>query len=401
MPCTKCENGKYKWGENGECKYDSKDACEKANPNHYKKSKITKIVELIIADSNQEMTIDAISLVTNPAIEQDFVYMKKHKNNLTFAKIDEEKRMVISPALIPNKQIFRHDPNTDSDYYVYFSVDTIKKASELYLKHNNHHSATYQHEEDVKVILTTESWIKSGDQDKSNLYGYDLPIGTWFVTMRIDNDEMWQKIKDGELRGISIEGYFIDKMEKMGKQELANKEIMKKPTDHEILSAFNELIQEKKIDLAATKISLGIADDVEKLTQQAKNLIPDLTKDVNAIKESEKNIVKENKLLIKQKSVLEKAENKKRELAKDFERATDNEKTAEREFKQSERTLKSSKDSIDFLNKRLNKTKAKASKTRTNLEKKLNTLEKAAKDLGVKIPTGEASKVLRKLISLL
>ena len=401
MPCTKCENGKYKWGENGECKYDSKDACEKANPNHYKKSKITKIVELIIADSNQEMTIDAISLVTNPAIEQDFVYMKKHKNNLTFAKIDEEKRMVISPALIPNKQIFRHDPNTDSDYYVYFSVDTIKKASELYLKHNNHHSATYQHEEDVKGILTTESWIKSGDQDKSNLYGYDLPIGTWFVTMRIDNDEMWQKIKDGELRGISIEGYFIDKMEKMGKQELANKEIMKKPTDHEILSAFNELIQEKKIDLAATKISLGIADDVEKLTQQAKNLIPDLTKDVNAIKESEKNIVKENKLLIKQKSVLEKAENKKRELAKDFERATDNEKTAEREFKQSERTLKSSKDSIDFLNKRLNKTKAKASKTRTNLEKKLNTLEKAAKDLGVKIPTGEASKVLRKLISLL
>ena len=401
MPCTKCENGKYKWGENGECKYDSKDACEKANPNHYKKSKITKIVELIIADSNQEMTIDAISLVTNPAIEQDFVYMKKHKNNLTFAKIDEEKRMVISPALIPNKQIFRHDPNTDSDYYVYFSVDTIKKASELYLKHNNHHSATYQHEEDVKGILTTESWIKSGDPDKSNLYGYDLPIGTWFVTMRIDNDEMWQKIKDGELRGISIEGYFIDKMEKMGKQELANKEIMKKPTDHEILSAFNELIQEKKIDLAATKISLGIADDVEKLTQQAKNLIPDLTKDVNAIKESEKNIVKENKLLIKQKSVLEKAENKKRELAKDFERATDNEKTAEREFKQSERTLKSSKDSIDFLNKRLNKTKAKASKTRTNLEKKLNTLEKAAKDLGVKIPTGEASKVLRKLISLL
>ena len=238
MPCTKCDNGKWKWGENGECKYDSKEACEKANPKHYKKSKITKIVELIIADSNQEMTIDAISLVTNPAIEQDFVYMKKDKNNLTFAKLDEEKRMVISPALIPNKQIFRHDPNTNSDYYVYFSVDTVRKASELYLKHNNHHSATYQHEEDVKGILTTESWIKAGDQDKSNLYGYDLPIGTWFVTMRIDNDEMWTKIKDGELRGLSIEGYFIDKMEKMSKTE--------KPSDEEILSALNEIITDIK-----------------------------------------------------------------------------------------------------------------------------------------------------------
>ena len=238
MPCTKCDNGKWKWGENGECKYDSKDACEKANPDHYKKSKITKIVELIIADSNQEMTIDAISLVTNPAIEQDFVYMKKHKNNLTFAKIDEEKRMVISPALIPNKQIFRHDPNTDSNYYVYFSVDTVRRASELYLKHNNHHSATYQHEENVKGILTTESWIKSGDQDKSNLYGYDLPLGTWFVTMRIDNDEMWQKIKEGELRGLSIEGYFIDKMQKMSETI--------KPTNEEILSALNEIITDIK-----------------------------------------------------------------------------------------------------------------------------------------------------------
>ena len=88
------------------------------------------------------MAIDAISLVSSPAIEQDFVFFGKEKNNLTFAKIDEEKRMLVSPALIPNKQIFRYDPNTDSDYYVYFSPETVLKASELYLKHNNHHKAT-------------------------------------------------------------------------------------------------------------------------------------------------------------------------------------------------------------------------------------------------------------------
>ena len=239
MPCTKCDNGKYKWGENGECKYDSKAACEKANPKHYKNLKSsTKIVELVISDESQELTIDAISLVTNPAIEQDFVYFGKEKNNLTLAKIDEEKRMLISPALIPNKQIFRHDPNTNSDYYVYFSKETVREASELYLKYNNHHKATYQHEEDVKGVITTESWIKAGEQDKSNLYGYNLPVGTWFVTMKIDNDEMWSKIKDGELKGLSIEGYFVDKMEKMSETP--------EPTNEEILSALNEIIQDIK-----------------------------------------------------------------------------------------------------------------------------------------------------------
>ena len=237
MPCKKCGK-KWKWGENGECKYDSKDACEKANPKHYESLKSTKIVELVISDESEELTIDAISLVTSPAIEQDFVFFGKEKNNLTFAKIDEEKRMLVSPALIPNKQIFRYDPNTDSDYYVYFSKDTVKQAAELYLKHNNHHKATYQHEERVSGVLTIESWIKEGDMDKSKLYGYDLPDGTWFVKMKIENDEMWDKIKSGELKGLSIEGYFIDKMEKMSETI--------KPSNEEILSALNEIIQDIK-----------------------------------------------------------------------------------------------------------------------------------------------------------
>ena len=101
------------------------------------KNKTTKIVELVIEENNEMLAIDAISLVSAPAIEQDFVFFGKDKHNLTFAKVDEEKRMLVSPALIPNKQIFRYDPNTDSEYYVYFSPDTVRKASELYLKHNN------------------------------------------------------------------------------------------------------------------------------------------------------------------------------------------------------------------------------------------------------------------------
>jgi hypothetical protein len=238
MPCTKCKEGKYKWGETGECEYDTLEECQAANPDH-EYEKTTSIRELIIDDNSEELAIDAISLVSAPAIDQDFVYFGKEKNNLTFAKVDEEKRMLVSPALIPNKQIFRYDPNTDSEYYVYFSPETIRKASELYLKHNNHHKATYEHQDRVSGVLTVESWIKEGDQDKSKLFGYDLPNGTWFVKMKINNDELWQKVKEGELKGLSIEGYFIDRMEKMSE---------KTPTDQEILSALNEIIRENQIN---------------------------------------------------------------------------------------------------------------------------------------------------------
>tara|TARA_R100001443_G_scaffold117333_1_gene141436 strand:- start:2243 stop:2848 length:606 start_codon:yes stop_codon:yes gene_type:complete len=199
----------------------------------------TKIVELVIDDSSQELAIDAISLVSSPAIEQDFVFFGKEKNNLTFAKIDEEKRMLVSPALIPNKQIFRYDPNTDSDYYVYFSPDTVRKASELYLKHNNHHKATYEHQDRVSGVLTVESWIiEDTKTDKSTLYGYSLPKGTWMVKMKIENEELWQKIKAGELKGLSIEGYFTNKFESMQKQE---------PTNEEILKALNEIITKSNV----------------------------------------------------------------------------------------------------------------------------------------------------------
>jgi hypothetical protein len=236
MPCKECKDGKVKWGNSGECKYDSIAECEEAHKDYYEKT--TSIVELVIDDASEELAIDAISLVSAPAIEEDMVFFGKEKNNLTFAKVDKEKRMLVSPALIPNKNIFRYDPNTDSEYYVYFSPETVRKASELYLKHNNHHKATYEHQDRVSGVLTVESWIKEGEMDKSKMFGYDLPNGTWFVKMRIDNDELWSKIKDGELKGLSIEGYFTNKFEAMQQ---------KQPTTEEILSALNEIIRENQI----------------------------------------------------------------------------------------------------------------------------------------------------------
>ena len=253
------------------------------------KRKATKIVELVIADDSEELTIDAISLVTSPAIEQDFVFFGKENNNLTLAKVDEEKRMLVSPALIPNKNIFRHNPNTMEDYYVYFSKETVRQASELYLKHNNHHKATYQHEDRVSGVLTIESWIKEGEQDKSKLYGFDLPDGTWFVKMKIENDEMWNKIKDGELKGLSIEGYFINKMEKMGKQQFSNEEIRE---------AIKELLSGQRIELGYLQDVAKTAEsavkkydkstDILKAWQSVKRLLTDANKDIMYVRKNRK-----------------------------------------------------------------------------------------------------------------
>ena len=171
--------------------------------------------------------------------------------------------MLVSPALIPNKQIFRYDPNTDSDYYVYFSPETVRKASELYLKHNNHHKATYEHQDRVSGVLTVESWIIEDPKlDKSTLYGFSLPKGTWMVKLKISNDDLWKKIKDGTLKGLSIEGYFTNKFEQMQKKE---------PTTEEVRTALKEL-------LSVQKVELGLAQDLEKADKLSRKFIKELSK---------------------------------------------------------------------------------------------------------------------------
>ena len=281
--------------------------------------KNTKIVELVIEENNEALAIDAISLVSAPAIEQDFVYFGKEKHNLTFAKVDEEKRMLVSPALIPNKQIFRYNPQKDEEFYVYFSKDTVRRASELYLKHNNHHKATYEHQDRVSGVLTTESWIiEDPKNDKSTLYGYDLPKGTWMVKMRIDNEDLWQKIKAGELKGLSIEGYFVDKMQKMSEQE---------PTNEEILTALNEIIRDAK---KPKKVELGLAKDASDLSKE-------LIKFVKIEEEIRKRAIKSYKAIVGEKGNVSKTLTDSKKAVKDFEKTSDK---AEKVVKELERASK-------------------------------------------------------------
>ena len=160
--------------------------------------------------------------------------MSKAKNNLTLAKVDEDTRELISPALIPDKNIYRYNAEKDEDFYVYFSKDTVKKCAYSFLKNYNHHKATLEHQDRVSGVLTVESWIIEDPKiDKSRLYGFELKKGTWMVKMKIENDDLWQKVKSGDIKGLSIEGYFTSKFQAMQEQE---------PTSEEILKALNEII---------------------------------------------------------------------------------------------------------------------------------------------------------------
>ena len=181
--------------------------------------KKTKIVELLIDETEEVHGIQAISLVSNPALERGWVALSKDKF-LSLAKVDEEKRTLVGVALIPEKQIPRFD-ETEGEYLVFFSKETIEKAQELFMNSLKNNKATVEHEKDVQGVSVIETWIKEDDNDKSNLYGFsDLPIGSWLVKMKVYNDDVWKQVKQGDLKGFSIEGFFVDKAIEMQKGDI-------------------------------------------------------------------------------------------------------------------------------------------------------------------------------------
>jgi hypothetical protein len=179
------------------------------------------IIELILDEEAFATGIQAISIVEDPAIEEDFIALNKQKE-LQLATVDQENRILMGSALIPNKMIYRRDG--DQEYHIYFSKETVRKASELFLMNGNQSKATLEHAVDIQGLTVVESWIIEGEQDKSKLYGMDLPIGTWMVSMKVNNDEIWNEyVKKNKVRGFSIEGFFVDKVNLAKEQEAERK----------------------------------------------------------------------------------------------------------------------------------------------------------------------------------
>ena len=169
-----------------------------------------KFFELVLDEDKLLHGIDAISIVEHPAIEEDFITMSKdHK--FEFKEVDQEKKILMGAAMIPEKPIYRVDG--DEEYYVFFTKDTIRRASELYLMNGKQGNATLEHQEKISGLSLVESWIiEDPEKDKSRAYGLEYPVGTWMVSMKVNNEDIWNEyVKSGKVKGFSIEGWFMQR----------------------------------------------------------------------------------------------------------------------------------------------------------------------------------------------
>ena len=187
-----------------------------------------KVYRMEVDENDQDSGVFALSLVEFPAIEENFVYLSKQKE-IKLATIDEEKRIVVGPALVPNKQIPRIDENTGEEYFILFPEDTVRLAAQLYLKRQMNNNTTLEHSEGVEDISVVESWIVNDPlRDKSNSYGMEPEVGTWMVVMKIQNDSVWTDyVKTGKVKGLSLEGNFSFKEMELSEEDKNLQEIKK------------------------------------------------------------------------------------------------------------------------------------------------------------------------------
>jgi hypothetical protein len=197
-----------------------------------------KIIELILGDGVFS-GIEAISLVSAGAIEEDFIALKSQEVKL--AEVSSEKRILMGALLVPNKPIYRK--TGEDEYYIYFSKKTIEKASQLYLMNGNQNNATLEHQHSLNGLTLVESWlVEDKVHDKSRKYGLDVPVGTWMGAVKVNNEDVWEEfVKTGKVKGFSIEGYFADKAERP-KEPINDMEQKADAVLSKIKNLFNETI---------------------------------------------------------------------------------------------------------------------------------------------------------------
>lgn len=223
----------------------------------------------------------AVSLVEDPAIESNFIALSKQKSSI---KLENEKRLLIGAALVPNKPIYRNV--NGNEFYISFDETTIEKLAQDFLANDYQHNITVDHQEDANDIVIVESWIKTSENDKSVSYGLNEPIGTWFIGMKVNNDEIWQRVKDGFYKGFSIEAVvgldelinnnnlqlamdkeFIDKL-----REIIYEAIGKSPKAEEIVADVNEEVVETQPIKYADEEVAKLKEDVANLTAEVERL---------------------------------------------------------------------------------------------------------------------------------
>jgi len=189
-----------------------------------------KIYEMLLGEDDQ-LGVNAVSLVNTPAIMSDWIALSDQKPIL-LAEVSNDKQVLLGAALIPDKPIFRKGENGAEDFYIYFSKDTIAKTAQNFFKNNNQNNATLEHDVKLAGMTIFESWIvEDPKMDKSAKYGLNLPEGTWAISMKVDDQDVWDNyVKNDKVFGFSIEGQFSNALRRESDMNFSD-EVLDKTLD--------------------------------------------------------------------------------------------------------------------------------------------------------------------------
>ena len=234
---------------------------------------------------------DAISMVTEPAIESDFVFLSKDKAIVKEAFSNDEKHMVYGAVLRPDFPIYRNDG--ENEYYLEFTSESIERMARDYMMNYRQGNVTIQHEEYANEVFMVESWIKQDmDKDKSVSVGLDksLPIGTWFCGFYVNNNDVWERIKSKELKGFSVEA-MID-LEDFAKVKKEDEFEMNESFWSKLKSIVNEALgkKEEKMEVNEPQVT-----EQQPTVQEPKVDEPIVTEPQQTVQEPQQTVVEEPK----------------------------------------------------------------------------------------------------------
>ena len=176
----------------------------------------------VVLNEGKERGVYGISVVENPAMEGMFIALSEQgPQEVKLAKVDTEKRILMGVALIPDKKIHR---NIDGEeFFIQFSKDTIEKAAHLFLSNGYQNESSLEHQLKLEGMSIVESWIiEDKDNDKSRKHGFDYPEGSWMVSMKVNDQVLWDEfVKKGVIKGFSIDGLFSLKEIQLNNQDMS------------------------------------------------------------------------------------------------------------------------------------------------------------------------------------
>ena len=213
----------------------------------------------------------AISMVESPAIESDFVALSKEEEKRVFLESDE-RHMVYGAALIPDKDIYRN--NGEQEFYISFTKESIEKMSQDFMKNYRQNEVTLDHEEIANDITITESWlVEDPYKDKANALGINVPNGTWMIGMKVNQIDVWERVKNGELKGFSVESMIS--LEDFSKQNTNNMNIETNDMFWDKLKnilkdTFSKKVEEQTVEELAANSGFTNVEDYQKEVEAVK-----------------------------------------------------------------------------------------------------------------------------------